>query len=201
MTEVLDGRRTNGAQGGPPDQPQPDGADVTGVLESGAPEIRIRRIGPDDGAHLRQVRLDAIADNPGDFTTRRDDAEARPAQAWERVAAAHSAADDQSTWFAEVGADTAGMVSAFRTDDGAVTMTSLWSAPGFRRIGVADALVAAVCDWARSHGAVELRQWLVERNEHARAFHGALGFVPTGVERPYEPEPILREVELRLPLL
>ena len=92
------------------------------------------------------------------------------------------------------------MVSAFRTDDGAVTMTSLWSAPGYRRIGVADHLVGAVRDWARSTGAVEVRQWLVERNEHARTFHEGLGFVPTGVERPYEPQPSLREVELRLPL-
>ena len=50
------------------------------------------------------------------------------------------------------------------------------------------------------HGAVEVRQWLVERNAHARAFHESLGFVPTGAERPYEPSPDIREVELRLPL-
>lgn len=162
--------------------------------------VTIRRIGPDEGPRLRQVRLDAIADSPGGFTTRRRDAEARPQEAWDRVAAAHSNAYDQATWFAEVGTDTAGMVSAFRTDDGAVTMTSLWSAPGYRRIGVADALVGTVRAWAVDHGAGELRQWLVERNEHARAFHDALGFLPTGVERPFEPQPSLREVELRLPL-
>lgn len=179
-----------------PDGPGP----VTRPSDVPARDVAIRRIGPDDGPHLRRVRLAAIADSPGGFTTRLRDAEARPSEAWARVAAVHAAADDQSTWFAEVGADTAGMVSAFRTDDGAVTMTSLWSAPGFRRIGVADALVATVQAWARSHGAVELRQWLVERNAHARAFHDALGFVPTGAERPFEPQPSLREVELRLPL-
>ncbi len=163
-------------------------------------EITIRRIGPDDGPLLRQVRLDAIEDSPGDFTTRRDDAAARPAEAWTRVAEAHSTADDQATWFAVVDGDTAGMVSAFRTDDGAATMTSLWSAPDYRRMGVADALVEAVRHWAASHDALEVRQWLVERNEHARVFHQGLGFVPTGFERPYEPHPRLREVELRLPL-
>lgn len=173
------------------------------MADAGTPsadEITIRRIGPDDGHRLRRVRLDAIEDSPGDFTTSRDDAEARPDEAWTRVAEAHSTADDQATWFAEVGDETAGMVSAFRTDDEAVTMTSLWSAPGYRRIGVADALVAAVRDWATAGDAVEVRQWLVERNEHARAFHDALGFVPTGSERPYEPHPRLREVELCLPL-
>ena len=163
-------------------------------------DVAIRRISASDGAHLRDVRLGAIADSPGAFTTDLAAAEARPVDAWDRVAEAHSAAADQGTWFAEVGEATAGMVSAFRTDDGAVTMTSLWSAPGFRRRGVADHLVTTVRDWARDVGAVEVRQWLVERNAHARAFHQAMGFVPTGAERPYEPAPALREVELTLPL-
>ncbi len=162
--------------------------------------IAIRRVTPADGPHLRRVRLDAIEESPGAFTTELHAAESRPLDAWVRVAEVHSSADDQATWFAEEATETAGMVSAFRTDDGAVTMTSLWSAPGFRRQGVADLLVATVQEWATESGAVEVRHWLVERNAHARAFHESLGFVPTGAERPYEPAPDLREVELRLPL-
>lgn len=162
--------------------------------------ITVRRIAPGDGAHLRRVRLDAISESPGTFTTGLAAAEERPLDAWTRVADAHSSADDQATWFAESAGDTAGMVSAFRTEDGAVTMTSLWSAPRHRRQGVADALVATVLDWAETTGAVEVRQWLVERNAHARAFHESLGFEPTGAERPYEPAPELREVELTLRL-
>ncbi len=159
-----------------------------------------RRIRADEGPLLRRARLDAIADSPGAFTTPLEAARARPQDAWDRVAEAHSQAADQATWFAQIGEEVAGMISAFRTDDGGVTMTSLWAAPGFRQRGVADALVATVQEWAREGNAVEIRQWLVERNEHARAFHDALGFVPTGAERPYEPAPHLREVELRLPL-
>jgi GNAT superfamily N-acetyltransferase len=160
----------------------------------------VRRIRAHEGGLLRRVRLEAIADRPGDFTTRLADARDRPQEAWDRVAEAHATADDQATWFAEVGGDVAGMISAFRTDDGAVTMTSLWSAPGYRRVGVADVLVAAVRGWADERGAVEVRQWLVERNAHARAFHEGLGFAATGVERPYEPSPDIREVELHLTL-
>lgn len=162
--------------------------------------VATRRIRADEGPRLRQVRLDAIADSPGAFTTRLEAAQSRPAEAWERVAEAHSQAADQATWFAEVDDEVAGMISAFRTDDGAVTMTSLWSVPGHRQQGVADALVATVREWAREGNATEVRQWLVARNAHARAFHDALGFVPTGAERPYEPAPQLREVEMRLPL-
>lgn len=173
---------------------------MTGPVGEDGVEVTVQRIGPDEGARLRRVRLDAIADSPGEFTTRLEAAQARPQAAWDRVAEAHSTADDQATWFADVGGETAGMISAFRTEDGAVTMTSLWSAPGFRRMGVADHLVSAVRAWARAGGATELRQWLVERNAHARAFHDALGFVPTGAERPFEPHPTLREVELRLTL-
>ncbi|QYG93738.1 GNAT family N-acetyltransferase [Iamia sp. SCSIO 61187] len=171
-----------------------------GAPEEGAPRPVVGRIGAHDGDLLRRVRLDAIAESPGDFTTRLDDARGRPAEAWDRVAEVHATADDQATWFARVADDVAGMVSAFRTDDGAVTMTSLWSAPGYRRVGVADVLVETVREWSVGTGAVEVRQWLVERNAHARAFHESLGFVPTGAERPYEPSPDIREVELRLPL-
>jgi GNAT superfamily N-acetyltransferase len=167
--------------------------------EVGAARPATRRIRADEGALLRQVRLDAIADSPGAFTTRLDAARARPQEAWDRVAEAHSLAADQATWFAEVDGEVAGMISAFRTDDGGVTMTSLWSVPGHRQQGVADTLVGTVREWAREGNATEVRQWLVERNEHARAFHDALGFVPTGAERPYEPAPHIREVELRLP--
>lgn len=167
---------------------------------AGRPEVTVRLVRRGEGAHLRAVRLEAIADSPGTFTTDLETARARPVDAWDRVAEVHSLADDQATWFAEVGAETAGMVSAFRTDDGAVTMTSLWSAPGYRRVGVADALVETVRRWGEAKAAIEVRQWLVERNAHARRFHESLGFVPTGVERPYEPAPELREVELRLAL-
>lgn len=169
-------------------------------LPPGGSTVATRRIRVDEGERLRQVRLDAIADSPGTFTTGLEAARARPQGAWDRVAEAHSHAADQATWFAEVDGEIAGMISAFRTDDGAVTMTSLWSAPGHRRSGVADALVLTVRTWAREGNALEVRQWLVERNAHARAFHDALGFVPTGAERPYEPAPHIREVELRLPL-
>lgn len=162
--------------------------------------MTVRLIRSDEGPRLRDVRLAAIADSPGTFATDLDTARSRPEEAWVRVAAVHAEAEEQATWFAEQDGQTAGMVSAFRTDDGAVTMTSLWSAPGFRRIGVAEALVGAVREWGDKVGATEIRQWLVERNAHARAFHDGQGFEPTGAERRYEPAPDLREVELRLPL-
>ncbi len=160
--------------------------------------IGVRRIATGDGPNLRALRLASIADSPGAFTTTLRTAEARTEEQWESVAAAHAISDDQATWFAESDGAQVGMISAFLTADNVVTMSALWAAPGFRRLGVAELLVAVVREWAIGVGGRELRQWLVARNEHALAFHRGLGFGPTGEERAYEPEPSLREIELTL---
>ena len=177
-----------------------DGAEA-GAPVAGAPHgIAVRRIAAEDGGLLRATRLAAIVDSPGVYSTTLAEAEAHPIVQWERVATASAVGGDQATWFAEVGPAVAGMVSAYRTADDVITMTSLWSAPGFRNAGVAETLVNAVAAWAVSIGGVQLRLWVVQRNEHARRFYQRLGFVATGAEMPYEPDPRLVENELRKPL-
>ena len=162
--------------------------------------IAVRRIAVSDGLMLRTVRLAAIADSPGVYATTLAEATARPLSQWERVAEASSSGGDQSTWFAEVDGAVAGMVSAYRTNNNVVTLTSLWSAPGYRNAGVAERLVEAVTDWAIGVGGEQLRIWVVERNEYARRFYERLGFVATGQEMDYEPDPRLIEREMRRPL-
>jgi hypothetical protein len=92
------------------------------------------------------------------------------------------------------------MISAFRTDDGAVTMTSLWSTPG-------TGARAWPTSWSPPCGtgptpAAPSRSasGSSSATPTPRAFHESLGFAPTGAERPYEPSPDIREVELTLPL-
>lgn len=160
--------------------------------------IAVRRIRPGDGPLLSRIRLAAIADSPGVYATRLADAEARPPEQWARVAEGTATGGDQGTWFAEVDGEVAGMVSAYRTSDDMVTMNSLWAAPGFRGIGVAEALVAEVKDWALVSGGRALRLWVVERNQHARRFYERLGFEATGEAIAYEPDPRIEECELRM---
>ena len=48
------------------------------------------------------------------------------------------------------------MLGAYTLTGGIVTLVGLWSGPGYRDVGVADALLDAVADWAspqRSHRA------------------------------------------------
>ena len=146
------------------------------------------------------MRLAAIADSPGSFATTLAVARARPLQRWDQVAEASSVGPDQATWFAEHLDDLAGMINAYRTGDGTVTLTSLWSAPGHRHLGIADALVQEALAWGAEHGSDRARLWVIERNEEARAFYRGWGFMPTGREIQYEPDPSIREIELERPI-
>jgi len=159
-------------------------------------QIEVRRITPTEGALLRTTRLAAIVDSPGTYATTLAEAEARELLHWDAMAETSAAGRDQGTWFAHTGDEIVGMVNAYRTDDDRVHLTSLWSAPGFRAIGVAERLVDAATGWAVSIGARELQLWVVERNEFARRFYERIGFVATGQEMPYEPDPRLNLAEM-----
>jgi GNAT superfamily N-acetyltransferase len=156
----------------------------------------VRRIGPSEGRELRRMRLAAIADSPAAFATTLAVARARPFHHWDRVAEASSVGADQATWFAEHGGELAGMINAYRTAGGMVTLTSLWAVPGHRHLGVADALMGRALEWAEGHFADRVRLWVVERNDDARAFYRRWGFRPTGREIKYEPDPRMVEIEL-----
>jgi ribosomal protein S18 acetylase RimI-like enzyme len=159
--------------------------------------IRLRRIRPDDGPLLRRTRLAALADSPGAFVTTIEQATARSAEHWDTAAAANASGMSQATFFAEDDAgETAGMVGAYVMADGVANMVGLWSAPGYRSMGVADALVAGLVDWAQRSGAHQLRLWVLEGNDAARQFYADKGFETTGATMPYERDPRARQVEM-----
>ncbi|MBK6858615.1 MAG: GNAT family N-acetyltransferase [Microthrixaceae bacterium] len=167
--------------------------------------FQVRRIGAHEGAVLRDLRLAALADAPGDATTTLARARAHDCHHWEEAAAANASGPLHATFVASeaVGdpeqgpSEGAGMVGAYANKDGTVNIIGLWSAPGHRDQGVAEALLDAVAVWAGSEaGARRLRLWVVERNGHARAFYEGQGFRATGSEIPYQPEPRIRQLEM-----
>lgn len=162
----------------------------------------VRRLRSDEGPVLRAVRLAALADAPGDATTTLARAEAHDDDHWSEAAAANASGPLQATFFAEVPdrAEPVGVVGAYANRHGVANLFGLWSAPGYRDIGVAEDLIGAVAAWAREAGGVRLRLWVVERNEYARRFYEGQGFRPTGSAMPYEPDPRLRQVEMVLEL-
>jgi GNAT superfamily N-acetyltransferase len=163
-------------------------------------DVAVRRITDADGPLLKDTRLSALRDAPGDHSGTLAGAEELTDDRWQEIAAGNASGSSQAIWFAEVDGATAGMLAAFRTFDDVVTLTSLWARPGFRQVGVADALVEVATSWALAGNGRWLRLWLRERNEAVRAFWTDLGFEATGAWMAYEPDPTQRDVELRKPL-
>lgn len=160
----------------------------------------VRRIEPHDGPLLRAIRLAALADAPGNATTTLARAEAHDDDHWAEAAQVNAMGGLQATFFAEDGDQQVGMLGAYANRDGVVNLVGLWSAPGYRDIGVATALLGAVADWARASGGTRLRLWVVERNEYARRFYEDEGFTATGNSVPYELDPRINTVEMVLPV-
>jgi GNAT superfamily N-acetyltransferase len=170
--------------------------------DAAAHRYQVRRIAADDGPRLKAIRLAALADAPGDATTTLARAQARDDGHWDEAAATNATGGLQATFFAEVPGtgdderEQVAMVGVYANRDGVVNLVGLWSAPGFRDIGVATSLLAAVASWATNSGADRLRLWVVERNEFARAFYEAEGFEATGATMPYEPDPRILQCEM-----
>jgi GNAT superfamily N-acetyltransferase len=172
----------------------------------------VRRIRATDGPLLRSIRLAALADAPGDNNTTLARAQAHDADHWTEAASVNSLGGLQATFFAEAtdgaaaesgghdpgetGGQVVGMLGAYSNRDGVVNLVGLWSAPGYRDIGVANALIDAVAEWALDSGADRLRLWVVERNDFARRFYETQGFEPTGSTMPYEPDPRISQLQM-----
>jgi GNAT superfamily N-acetyltransferase len=160
--------------------------------------IVVRRIRPDDGPLLREIRLAAIADSASASNSTLAQAEAHDAVHWAQGAEAYASGATLATYFAGLDGEVVGMLGAYMMTGGVVTLVGLWSAPGHRDVGVADALLDAVLDWAASSGGRQLRVWLIERDEHARLFYERRGFSATGETMPHELDPAIRELEMTL---
>ncbi|MET1232085.1 MAG: GNAT family N-acetyltransferase [Candidatus Limnocylindrales bacterium] len=144
----------------------------------------VRRIGPQEGALLKALRLRALAEEPEAFGESVAEAEAR--DEIEYVARARAASDgDRRAWFlAETSPDAApiGLAMGRRRPPDECMVFSVWVTEAARRQGVGRALVGAVADWARGWDARSLVLWVYRSNRRAIAFYERLGFLiePSG---------------------
>jgi ribosomal protein S18 acetylase RimI-like enzyme len=147
---------------------------------------RVRRIGPDEGDRLRDIRLRALRDAPGAFASSFEAESVRPRGAWEDAAAAWSAGTGAATFVAELGREWVGLTGAFRAADCTemVELVSMWVAPGFRRRGVARSLIDRVVVWARATGANAVGLGAADGNDAAIAAYERAGFALTGERHP-----------------
>lgn len=136
--------------------------------------VAVRRLGDEEWATLRDVRLDALRDAPYAFNSTLDDECRHEEPTWRRRLG-------EQAWFvAFEGARHIGVAAGghLGEPDGAVrTLRSMWVDPAHRGGGAADRLVEAVVEWASVDGASTLTLWALPAAARARSFYLRHGFV------------------------
>jgi ribosomal protein S18 acetylase RimI-like enzyme len=180
--------------------------------EVGPADGSVRRLVADDWVQVRDARLAALAEAPHAFASTLERELAFTEDVW------RSRAGSGRTFGAFDGSVIVGLATGLPPDDGpagdrpagddpsdadgpAWQLVGMWVAPEWRGKGVADSLVAAVCDLARQSGAATVTLDVTVINGRARAFYRRLGFAPTGrrqLVRPDEPDHWEEELALRL---
>ncbi len=162
----------------------------------------VRRIRPDEGATLRDVRLEALADVPSAFASTYARETLQTAEDWADRARAGSAGWERATFFAVADGGIVGLVGGYRPEPTStrVELVSMWTHPAARRTGVGRHLVDAVLDWARTGGARAVDLWVTRGNVGAENLYRAMGFVDAGDHQPLPSDPCKDEVRMRLDL-
>jgi GNAT superfamily N-acetyltransferase len=139
--------------------------------------VHVRQAVPGDESTLRRLRLAAMLDSPEAFGSNYQRELARTDADWLRWIA------NGATFLVET-TTTAGIVAAVpdRDDRGVVHLMAMWVDPGARGTGAADALIAAVVEWASGRDARTVRLHVEKRNARARRVYERHEFRATGKE-------------------
>jgi GNAT superfamily N-acetyltransferase len=149
------------------------------------PPVRIRRITPNDGPVLRDLRVRSLSDAPDAFGQTVEEAAGQPDSEW--VALARAAAQgERRAWFLaelqdagtrpEEGPSVVGLVLGRRRPPDTLLIFSMWVDPSVRRGGVGRALIDRAESWAAGWGARRSVLWVFAANEPAIRFYLRLGF-------------------------
>ena len=138
----------------------------------------VRRAVLGDEPILREVRLQALSNEPDAFGSTHEREVARTSADWQGWMAPGVA------FILEEAAIARGMVAGVRdeSEPAVVHLMAMWVHPNIRGSGGADELVAAVIAWTRSVGAKLVRLKVIQGNDRARGFYEHMGFRATGQE-------------------
>ena len=132
--------------------------------------IEIRRAGPSDWEASKAIRLRALADTPDAFASTLEYEAAFDDKAWtRRIEGAHRL-------IAWDGDEPVGTITGLPDGE----MVAVWVAPDQRGTGLSDRMVEELAVWAKAAGLQQLRIWIADGNDAARALYDRTGFVETG---------------------
>jgi ribosomal protein S18 acetylase RimI-like enzyme len=148
--------------------------------------VKVERLGEDDWAVFRQLRLRSLLDSPEAFGSTYGDESSQTERAWRDWAAGRwrggtaavfvGRADDGTPVGTATGAE-------YEAEPGVAHVYAMWVAPDARGAGVGRALLDAITDWARDRDRDRLVLSVTESNEIARRVYEACGFADTGERR------------------
>jgi GNAT superfamily N-acetyltransferase len=159
--------------------------------------FRIRTTTGDDWREIRELRLEALADTPMAFGETLATAIRHTDDTW-RMRGRRGTATN-GTLLAAIDDETGrwvGTMGGFLAD-GNPLLVGVYVTPSHRgrSVGVFDALLDRVEEWARTHGST-LTLHVHTENVRAQSAYARSGFVPTGLLIPYELNPVERELEM-----
>ena len=146
--------------------------------------VVIRSVRADEGAALRELRMEAVRNCPHAFT---DDPDETAAMDWEKRARDCADGATEAMFVAEVDGVLVGMTGAYRhaqakTRHGCGIWT-VYVKPEFRGQRIAEKLVLAAVDWAEKlDGVTIVRLMVTVGNDVALACYRRCGFEITGTE-------------------
>ena len=133
-----------------------------------------------EGTRLRALRLAALQDDPGAFSSGYEREAAYDARDWEMLAGGPGAVFVARR---PRRSDFEGMAGVY-LDDGEPHVWGMWVAPAARRRGAGRALLATVLEWARVRAFETLHVTVMEEATEARALYEGAGFAATGRSGP-----------------
>ncbi|MEP6640468.1 MAG: GNAT family N-acetyltransferase [Gaiellales bacterium] len=149
----------------------------------------IRRVRAGDDRLLREVRLRALATDPGAFGSTDTEVASRPRAFWRTWAAEHATGEDHCTLLALLDGRAVGLIRIEREParPGVFGIYSMWVAPEARRRGIALELLAEAERWIESVGGTEAELNVVDREAPARSLYEQAGFQLDGRTEPATP--------------
>jgi RimJ/RimL family protein N-acetyltransferase len=148
--------------------------------------VSIRAATMGDAALLRALRLEALAAHPEAFAADYDRTEADPATVWAERINRNEANQEGVICVAAAQGGLVGMAGLYRghwpKTQHSASIWGVYVTAGWRRQGVAEALLAACLDWAREQGISVVKLGVVTTNMPAIRCYARCGFAVYGIE-------------------
>ncbi len=144
--------------------------------------LSIRRLGRDDVALYRAMRLEALRDAPYAFGTTHANASARTEASWREQVEVAADGRERALFVVFQNAAAVGMAALYaRAEEPGVTeMFQVWVAPSVRGGRAVVALVDELVTWAHAEGFERVAAGVRSDNEHAARFYERYGFKVAG---------------------